>query len=82
MINDLIASENNTYSAEKIRFAYVIFRPLYTDTAENSQLDWQFDAKGSMQKMTDTEYVVNVYEDQIKVKTLIGNPIVKVNLIV
>lgn len=38
-----------------IRFAYVLYQDLSTDTCEVNNLSWQFDAKGSFQKMKDSE---------------------------
>lgn len=72
----------NLLNSKTIRFAYVLSRPTYLDKAETSELQWQFDAKGNLQKMTDSECIVSVYDQQVKVKSLIENPIIKVNLMV
>lgn len=72
----------NLLSSKTIRFAYVLSRPTYVDKTETDRLDWQFDAKGNLQKMKDSECTISVYDQQVKVKSLIDNPIVKVNLMV
>lgn len=72
----------NLLNSKTIRFAYVLSRPTYSDTAETSELQWQFDAKGSLRKMSDSEHYVDVYEQQIKVTPLIDNALVKVNVMV
>lgn len=72
----------NLLNSETIRFAYVLSRPTFADTAETSELKWQFDAKGSLRKMTDNEHYVDVYEHQIKVTPLIDNALLKVNVMV
>lgn len=72
----------NLLNAKTVRFAYVLSRLTCSDTSETSQLDWQFDAKGSMRKMTDSEHTVDVYEHSIKVTTLIDNQLIKTNIII
>lgn len=72
----------NSLNAQTIRFAYVLSRSTYNDTAETTQLDWKFDAKGNLQKMNDSECKISVYDQQVKVQSLINNPIIKVNLMV
>lgn len=71
----------NTLGTSSIRFAYVLNRPAFTDIAETSQLNWQFDAKGNMRKMADSEYTVDIYEQQIQLTTLITNELIKVNIL-
>lgn len=70
----------NQLNSETIRFAYVLIRPSYSDNAETSQLDWQFDSKGNMRKILDSECVVDVFEKRIKFTPLIDNPLIKVNV--
>lgn len=72
----------NLLNASKIRFAYVLSRPSYSDTVETSQLDWQFDAKGNLRKMTDSECVIDVYERSVKITSSISNELIKANVMV
>jgi hypothetical protein len=72
----------NSLGANTIRFAYVLKRLLYTDAAETTQLNWQFDSNGSMRRMKDTEYDIDLYSKQIRVTSLIDNSIVKANIII
>lgn len=46
---------NSIEDLNTIRFAYVLYQDLSTDTCEVNNLSWQFDAKGSFQKMKDNE---------------------------
>lgn len=69
----------NLLNSDTIRFAYVIERPKYSDVAETTELKWQFDAKGSFQKMKDAEYDVYLYEKEIKVISNINASIIKIN---
>ena len=46
---------NTIVDLNTIRFAYVLYQDLSTDTCEVNNLSWQFDAKGSFQKMKDSE---------------------------
>lgn len=74
---------NELFSSFKsIRFAYVLYRPGYEDEAAVQNLEWNFNAKGTMKKMKDTEYDVDLYEHSAKVTTLIENDIIKVNIMI
>jgi hypothetical protein len=66
----------------KIRFAYVLYRPTYSTLAETTQLDWKFDAEGSMQRMTDAECTVNIQTKQIKLISKVSNSIVNINVLI
>lgn len=63
-----------------MRFAYVINKPTFHDEAIISKLEWQFDAKGSMQLMKDSEQQIDIYGRSVKYKSLIDNPLIKVNV--
>lgn len=69
-------------SLKSIRFAYVLKRPSYEDNVVVQNLEWNFDAKGTMKKMKDSEYDVDLYEHSAKVTTLIENDIIKVNIMI
>lgn len=46
---------NTIENLSTIRFAYVLYQDLITDDCKVNTLSWQFDAKGSFQKMKDNE---------------------------
>ena len=46
---------NTIENLSTIRFAYVLYQDLITDDCKVNTLSWQFDAKGSFQKMKDSE---------------------------
>ena len=46
---------NTIENLSTIRFAYVLYQDLITDDCKVNNLSWQFDAKGSFQKMKDSE---------------------------
>lgn len=71
----------NQVDAEYLRVAYVLDRPTYLEDAQTTQLDWKFDARGIMKKMTDTEAVVDVTYNKINVTTTVATNILKVNII-
>lgn len=71
----------NLLGFSTIRFAYVLLRPSYLDVADTSQLNWQFDAMGSMRKMTDSECTIDIYDSEIKITSLIANSAIKINTV-
>lgn len=77
---NLLAEDN--ILPKTIRFAYVLSRPTYGDVVNTAGLSWQFDAKGYLKKMKDSEYDTDVYEHQLKFTSLIENPLIKVNILV
>lgn len=68
--------------SKKIRFAYVIDRPSTADTAHVNNLIWNFDAKGHLDKMKDSEYNVSIYDHSAKITSLIENALLKVNIMI
>ena len=46
---------NTIVDLNTIRFAYVLYQDLISDDCKVNTLSWQFDAKGSFQKMKDSE---------------------------
>jgi hypothetical protein len=76
------AFDFNTLDAKTIRFAYVLVRPTYTDTAETDKLEWQFDAKGYMMLMGDAEGDMFMYEKDIRYISSTANPIIKLTAMV
>lgn len=71
----------NTLKADTLRFAYVLSRPGRNFIAETSQLDWQFDATGSMQKLKDSEQTVSVYQGQASIISNVSTDIITVNVV-
>ena len=71
----------NTLTFDKIRFAYVLHIDSIEDTALNKRLIWQFDAKGSMKLMKDSEIDIEVLPTGIKVTPKISSNMIKVNIL-
>lgn len=72
----------NTINFDMIRFAYVLgITDISSDVAENYNLIWQFDAKGNMVQMKDTEYDLSVYANSIEFVSLIDNDMIKINVL-
>ena len=46
---------NTIKDLKNIRFVYVLYQDVITDNCKVNRLSWQFDAKGSFQKMKDSE---------------------------
>ena len=65
-----------------IKFAYVLNRPSYSDSVSTNKMTWNFDAKGSMKKMKESEYDIEMYEKQIKFTSLVDNAMVITNIII
>lgn len=70
----------NSLNIEKIRFAYVLSIKNIDDNCNTTKLEWQFDAKGSMKKMKDSEYEVTIGNESLKFKSLINNDMIKLNI--
>lgn len=68
-------------NSKRVRFAYVINRDSYDDVSELNSLMWKFDSKGSMKLMKDSEYDVDLYENSLKITSLIENPLIKANIL-
>ena len=73
---------NLTEQLNNIRFAYVISKEAYQDTAELDQLSWSFDAKGFMRKMVNNEFNVHTYINKIIVEPLVNTQILKTNILI
>ena len=71
----------NTLNSEIIMFAYVLYQDNYNDACNNISLEWQFDSKGKMLKMNDTEYEVVLTGNRIVYTPKIDNDLIKVNII-
>ncbi len=71
---------NSTLTSNTIRFAYVLYRPTYNDFVSTDKLDWSFNAKGHMKAMNYEEFEAEVFENQVRIKTFIDSPLIKVNL--
>lgn len=71
-----------TDSLYKLRFAYVVLRENYNDLAELDSLQWNFDAKGIMRKMKNSEYDVCSYLNKIIVTTSIDTEILNTNIMI
>lgn len=64
-----------------IRFAYVLTRPSYADTAETKQLTWAFDKKGYMKELKDAEYDVDVYNHTVVLTSNITNELIQLSVL-
>lgn len=71
----------NTIKDKTIMFAYVLYQDTYDSICDNLSLDWQFDAKGKMQKMKDSEVEVSLLEDKVIITPTIDNDMIKVNIL-
>lgn len=69
-------------SMDSIRFVYVLYRPGYADNITVQNLEWNFDAKGHLDKMKDSEYNVSIYDHSAKITSLIKNALLKVNIMI
>lgn len=67
---------------EFIRFAYVLISPDYENTSEIHKLTWNFNEKGNMEKMKDSEYTINVFGRSIKMTSLIDADLMKINVMI
>ena len=79
-IEDLESLNFNTLDFEHIRFAYVLSITNADDICNTTQLQWQFDAKGSMQLMDSTEVGVEVLSDSIRITPKTEEELIKVNI--
>lgn len=68
-------------SFEKIRFAYVLSIDSFNDKMINKSLSWQFDSKGSLQLLKDTEHDIYLSKRGVKLSSLIDTEMVKLELI-
>lgn len=69
-----------TYNS--IRFAYALTKKAVGEVCELSLLKWNYDLKGSLRKMKDSEYEVDVFEHDVHIKFNITNDLVKINILV
>lgn len=79
-IENLESLDFNTLDFEYIRFAYVLSVTSADDTCNTTKLQWQFDAKGSMQLMDSSEVGIEVLSDSIKVTPKTEEELIKVNI--
>lgn len=79
-IEDLETLDFNTLDFEYIRFAYVLSITSADDICNTSKLQWQFDAKGSMQLMDSSEIGIEVLSDSIKITPKVETELMKVNI--
>lgn len=70
----------NTLKADMLQFAYVEYLNTAESTCKTTQLNMQFDAKGTFKKMKDSEYDLSVYDSSIVVTPSIDIDIMKVNI--
>ena len=80
-VSELMNIDFNTIDFDKIRFAYVLNVEEINDVAKLKNLLWQFDSKGSMQQMKDTECDINVLSNGVEIKSLIDTEMIKVNIL-
>lgn len=64
-----------------VRFAYAIELQNSESVAELDKLEWNFNAKGRMYKMNDSEVTIDIYEHSVLVTPLIDNSLIKTNVV-
>lgn len=79
-IENLESIDFNSLDFEYIRFAYVLYVTSADDVCNTTKLQWQFDAKGSMQLMDSSEIDIEVLSDSIKVTPKTEEELIKVNI--
>lgn len=78
--NELKNIDFNVLNFEKIRFAYVLSVENSKDVAINKELIWQFDCKGSLKQLKDSEFDLELKENIIEFKPLINSDMIKINI--
>ena len=71
----------NGFNLKKIRFAYALSVVDKDSTCLNRELQWRFDSKGNMIKMSNDEYKVDLYDHKVDFTTKISNDLIKVNIL-
>lgn len=78
--NELKNIDFNSLNLEKIRFAYVLSVENSEDIAINKELIWQFDSKGSLKKLKEVEFDLELRENSIEFTSLINCDMIKINI--
>ena len=69
--SDLSIIDFNIDNLDTIRFAYVLYQDSINDDCKMSDLSWNFNAKGYLQKMKDSEVDTSFCNGIIKITPLI-----------
>ena len=72
----------NSLNLEKLRFAYVLSTDSYINNPSMQKLTMNYDEKGFMQEMKDSECDIEVFDHTVKVKSNISNPLIETNIII
>lgn len=70
-VSDLSSIDFNIDNLDTIRFAYVLYQDSINDDCKMSDLSWNFNAKGYLQKMKDSEVDTSFCNGIIKITPLI-----------
>ena len=80
---DILSSFDwNSLNLEKLRFAYVFSTDKYINNPSMQRLSINYDEKGFMQEMKDTECDIEVFDHTVKVKSNISNPLIETDIII
>lgn len=64
----------NSLKLQRLRFAYVINRNNYLSTSNITEVLWNYEDKDYLRELRDSEYVTDVFEHVVKLKSNITNP--------
>ena len=81
-IDVLSSFDWNSLDLEKLRFAYVFSTDKYINNPSMQRLSINYDEKGFMQEMKDSECDIEVFDHTVKVKSNISNPLIETNIII
>lgn len=80
--NDLKTFDWNSLDAERLRFAYVLYTDSYTNNPYINNASINYDEKGYMQLLKDSEYDIEVFDHSVKINSNISNPLIETNIII
>jgi len=78
----LLTFDWNSLDLEKLRFAYVFTTDKYINNPSMQKLAINYDEKGFMQEMKDSECDIEVFDHTVKVKSNISNPLIEADIII
>lgn len=71
----------NSLNLQRLRFAYVINRNNYLSTSNITEISWNYEDKDYLRELRDSEYVTDVFEHVLKIKSNITNPKLVIQMI-
>lgn len=71
----------NSLKADSIIFAYVLYQDAYDSSCDNLSLAWEFNSKGTMVKMSETECKVSLSDDKVIVTPTSDQEMMKINIL-